>query len=422
MLKRKNKRYTSGMQKAPYFIGIDVGTSKVRCAIGMPEKDSSEKPVSIIGLGSAENKGMRKGCVSHPEDVTRAIVDAVAEAERMAGIRVSGATINVNGASVSAQNSKGLVSTNSQDKIITVDDLNRVEEQSTVINLPSNRAIIQVFAKEYKIDGQGGIKDPVGMTGVRLEVESLVVTAGLPCIKGLDAAMDAAQINVASRTVSGVAAAEVSLERRQKESGTAIVDIGAGTTNIAILEDGEILSIDVLPMGGMNITHDLAIGLKADLDFAEKVKTKIVSLKESAAVSKILRVNHDGKTHELDTAKIYDIVVPRFEEMFEEIDKVFAKAGKSKGLPGGVVLVGGVANTPGLADFAKEQLQLHTRIGSIKGVGGLADTIKNAEYATVTGLMIADGFNMFDLQQSAPRSQKNSGKGLFKKLKQTFGN
>lgn len=408
------------MQKTPYFIGIDIGTAKVRCAIGMPEKDNPDKPVSIIGIGSSENKGMRKGCVSHPEDVTRAVVEAVAEAERMAGIRVNSATLNINGASISAQNSRGLVSTNSQDKVITQDDLQRVEEQSTVINIPSNRAIIQVFAKDYKVDGQGGIKDPVGMTGVRLEVDSLVVTAGLPCIKGVDAAIEAAQINIASRTVSSVAASEVALERRQKESGTALVDIGAGTTNITILEDGEIVSIDVLPIGGINITHDLAIGLKADLDFAEKVKKKIVSLKPDAAVSKVLRVSHEGKTHEIDTAKIYDIVVPRFEEIFEEIDKVFAKAGKSKGLPGGVVIVGGVANTPGLADFAKEQLQLHTRIGSIKGVGGLADTINQVEYSTVVGLMIADGFNMMDNSQRPNDSQNNSGGGLFKKLRQTF--
>lgn len=420
MLEINNKRYTIGMQKAPYFIGIDIGTSKVRCAIGMPENENPDKPVSIIGLGSAVNNGMRKGCVSHPQDVARAIVEAVAEAERTAGIKVDSATININGASVNAQNSRGLISSNSQDKTITAEDLLRVDDQSTLINLPSNRDIVQYFAKEYKVDGQGGIKDPVGMSGIRLEVESLVVTAGLPCIKGLEEAMNDAQIDISSRTVSGVASAEVSLERRQKESGTAIIDIGAGTTNIAIIEDGEIVSIDVLPIGGMNITHDLAIGLKADLDFAEKVKKKIASLKESAGESKILRVSHEGKTHEIDTARIYDIIVPRFDEIFEEIDKVFAKSGKSKSLPGGVVIVGGVANTPGLADFALQKLQLHTRIGNIKGVGGLADTINQAEYSTVVGLMLADRFNMFDSHEHTQKNHNNRGGGLFNKLKQTF--
>lgn len=405
------------MQKNSYFIGLDVGTSAVRCVIGMPEQNNPDDTMSVIGIGSAQNTGMRKGCVSHVEDVTRAIGEAVSEAERMAGIRVQDVTVNVNGASIGAQMSRGMVSTNSPDRIITRDDIARVEEQATVINMPNNRDIIQIFTKSYRVDGQDNIKDPVGMQGVRLEADILVVTAGLQCIRTLNDAVDAAQLHIAERTVSSVAAAEVVLDRRQKESGTALVDIGAGTTNIAIIEDGEIVSLAVLPIGGQHLTHDLAIGLKADLEIAEKIKTKYASLKPEAAVSKKVSFTDDGVVYEFDTSRIYDIIIPRFEELLEEVDKVFAKAKRSRRLPGGVVFVGGVANTPGLADFAREQLELHTRIGKLHHIGGLADTVKSTEFATAIGLMNLDGILGLDAMNTQSITARNLSSGVFTKIK-----
>jgi cell division protein FtsA len=405
------------MQKTPYFIGLDVGTSKVRCVIGMPEQNNPDYSLSVIGIGSSENIGMRKGCVSHVEDVTRAIGEAVAEAERMAGIRVKGVTVNVNGASIGAQMSSGMVSTNSPDRIITREDIVRVEEQATVINMPSNRDIIQIFTKGYKVDGQDNIKDPIGMQGVRLEADILVVTAGLQCIRTLNDSVGAAQLEIAERTVSSVAAAEVVLDRRQKESGTALVDIGAGTTNIAIVEDGEIVTLGVLPIGGQHITHDLAIGLKADLTVAEKIKVEFGSLKPESAVSKKVNFTFEGTVYEFDTSRIYDILVPRFEELLEEIDKVFAKAKRSRRLPGGVVFVGGVANTPGLANFASDQLELHTRIGKLHHVGGLADTVKATDYAAAIGLMTLDGILSLDDMNTQSGMRQNNSDGMITKLK-----
>jgi len=405
------------MQKTPYFIGLDVGTSTVRCVIGMPEQHSADFGVSVIGIGKAENSGMRKGCVSHVEDVTRAIGEAVSEAERMAGIRVRDVTVNVNGASIGAQMSSGMISTNSPDRTITREDVDRVEEQATVINMPNNRDIIQIFTKGYRVDGQDNIKDPIGMQGVRLEADILVVTAGLQCIRSLNDAVGAAQLHVAERTVSSVAAAEVALDRRQKESGTALVDIGAGTTNIAIIEDGEIVTLAVIPIGGQHITHDLAIGLKADLGLAEKIKIEFASLKQDAAVSHKISFKHDGVAYELDSARLYNIIVPRFEELLEEIDKVFAKAKRSRRLPGGVVFVGGVANTPGLADFARDQLELHTQIGKVTHIGGMVDTIKSTEYATAIGLMSLDGILGMDELNTHNAKDHHEGIDMFTKIK-----
>lgn len=407
------------MQKQPYFIGLDVGTSKVRCAIGMPETNNPDVSIAVIGVGSAENEGMRKGYIAHPDDVAKAITEAVGAAERMAGVRVNSATINMNGASVQSQSSTGMISTNSQDRIISDSDRERVEEQATVINMPQNREIVQVFAKNYRVDGQDNIKDPVGMQGVRLEVDTLVVTAGVQTIRAVEQALADAQIGIMGRTVSSVAASEVILTRKQRESGTAIVDIGAGTTNIAIVEDGEIYAVAVLPIGGQNVTNDLAIGLKTDLEVAEKVKVAYGSLDPASAVSRKVKVTHEKTDYTFDTARIYDILVPRFEELFEEIDKVFAKVKKSKRLPGGVVFVGGVAKTPGLAKFAQDQLELHTRIGVLQHIGGVADNVNDSEYASVIGLMMLDG--ILGLEASPASSQKVLGtKGLFTKIKNTL--
>lgn len=404
------------MQKVPYFVGLDIGTSRVRCAIGMPEKNNPDNAISVIGVGSAVNLGMRKGYVAHPEDVTRAITEAVGEAERMAGVRADNVVVNVNGASVKAVETNGMVSTNSADRVIGDEDRARAESQAIDINMPNNRDIIKVFAKNYRVDGQDNIKDPVGMRGNRLEVDTLVVTAGLSIINALDDAIRVADMQISEHTVSGVANSEVILNRQQRESGVAVVDIGSGTINIIIVEDGEIHSINVIPIGGMHVTQDLAIGLKIDLELAEKMKIKVASLKPNAAVSKKFKVTHEGKHYQFDTETIYNIVAPRFEEMFDEINKVFAKAGRARKLPGGVLLVGGVANTPGIADFSREQLQLHTRIGKIKNIGGLTDNINGPEYSTVVGLMVLDALSGQNVE-SAEYGRSDGGMGMFKKIK-----
>lgn len=378
------------MQKASHYVGLDIGTANVRCIIGMLEQQDSENVLSVIGVGSSTNNGMRKGAVIHIEDVAQAINDSVTEAERMAGVRVSGATINVNGAHLSCQPSHGVVAISSPNRQISSDDLLRVEEAAAVIHLPANREIVQVFAKNYRIDGQDNIKDPVDMQGVRLEVDTLVVTAGTPLLRTLNTALDKAEINIHHHTVSGLAAAEAVLDRRQKEAGTAVIDIGAGTTNIAILDEGEVEYLAVIPIGGQKITDDLAIGLKADLDIAETVKLTHATLDFSEPPAESVSIEFAGKRYQYAEKVIRFVVEARMEELFEQIDREFKKIGKSRKLPGGVVIVGQTAKLPGIAEYAKEKLQLPARVGKIKGVNGLIDTINTAEYATCVGLMMLD--------------------------------
>lgn len=410
------------MQKAPYFIGLDIGTANVRCVVGMLEASESENSLSVIGIGTSPNTGMRKGAIAHAEDVAEAISEAVSEAERMAGVRINGATINVNGAHVKCQSSHGVVAISSPDRQISDDDRLRVEEAATVINLPANREIIQVFAKNYRIDGQDNIKDPVGMNGVRLEVDTLVVTAGTPLLRLLDSALEKAQVGVHHHTISSLAAAEAVLDRRQKESGTAIIDIGAGTTNIVILEEGEVEHVAVIPVGGQHLTNDLAIGLKTDLDIAENVKRAHATLNFSSPPAEKISVEFDGTRYHFSEKTVRLVVEARMEELFEQVDREFKRIGKSRKLPGGVVLVGATSHMPGIADYAKDRLQLSAKLGKIKNVGGLIDTIDSAEYATCVGLVILDMLlgGQQQVNSSLSRGTRLTS-GMFTKFKHLLG-
>jgi cell division protein FtsA len=405
------------MQKSsPCFVGLDIGTSTVRCVVGvLNEKD--EHP-SILGVGESPTRGMRKGVVVHPEEVTHAVAEAVAQAERLSGIAVRGATITVNGAHVTSEASRGVIAIGGGHHI-TAADRDRVEEAATVIRLPANREIIQVFAKNYRIDGQDGIKDPVGMQGVRLEVDTQIVSGSTPNLRNLEMVLEKCNLIVHNSTVASVAAAEAVMPRKQKESGTALVDIGAGTTNIAVIEEGEIQYVGVLPVGGQHITNDLAIGLKVDLDIAERVKIEHASL--------LPRKSHDAKqaavtegkhTHYFPHDDITMIVEARVEEIMELVDRELKKIHRSRKLPGGVIFTGGTAKLPGLAETARDVLELPTKISLPLPLGGLAEQIQSPEFAAATGLMLLDMLLTPHVQGSS--DGLNTGftgmlKGIFKR-------
>lgn len=372
------------------FVGLDIGTSNVRCVVGVLDNASENFLPRIVAYAEVPNAGMRKGVVIHAEDVADAIVRVLADAERMGGVSIAKATVNIGGAHVLGQNSRGVIAISAANRQITVSDRQRVEEAATIIQMPANREIIQVFAKNYRVDGQENIKDPVGLQGVRLEVDTHIITASTPSLKTLEAALEKAAITVSHRTVSSVAAAEAVLDRKQKEHGTALIDIGAGTTSIVVLEDGEIQHVAVLPVGGNNITNDLAIGLKTDLEVAEIVKVGHVSLAKDAPKGKSISLMHDDREYFFSADEAHMIVEARVEEMMELIDKELKKIQKSKKLPGGAIFVGGTARLQGLTDIAIKKLQLPSRIGSIRELEGMGDKAHDTEWATATGLMLMD--------------------------------
>ncbi len=377
------------MRELPqHYVGIDIGTSAVRCIVGVIDQQDKSK-VSIIGHGVSKNMGMRKGVIAHIDDVVDAVIKAVNQAEQVSGVGIQQATININGSHISGINSKGVIAISTANKEISMTDVNRVEQAATTIKLPPNREIIQVFAKNYRIDGQDNIKDPIGMQGIRLEVDTHIVTALSSNLRNTDMVLDKAHIRPKNYTVSSLASAEAVLSRQQKESGTLLIDIGAGTTNMVVVEDGEVQYVGVIPVGGILLTNDLAIGLKTDLDIAEAVKVQHAGLGDCAKIGTV-SVNVQKKNYSFDADDVAMITEARVEELFEIINKELKKIHKAQKLPGGVVIVGGMAKLPGIADFAREKFQLASRIGKTQPIGGLVDTVNDPSFATSIGLMLLD--------------------------------
>lgn len=371
------------------YVGLDIGTSAVRCVVGMIDP-ASPGDLSVIGTGSASNLGMRKGVVVHVDDVVDAIVRAVTEAERISGIRIGGATVNINGSHIMGLNSRGVIAISAANREISHEDRMRVEEAATIVKLPSNRDIVQVFAKNYRLDGQENIKDPVGMHGVRLEVDTHIVTASTPNLRNLDMALEKAQVRIHNHTLSGLAAAESVLNRQQKEAGTVLLDIGAGTTNLVVFEDGEVQHVAVLPIGSMHITNDLAIGLKTDLDVAESVKINHARIGSEVIQKPDFKVKVGNHEYTFSADEVTMIAQARVEELLEYVDKELSRIHRSHKLPGGVVLVGGTAKLPGIAEVARDKLELAARIGKVRNVSGLVDKVSDPSYNTATGLMMLD--------------------------------
>ncbi len=370
------------------YIGLDIGSTKVTCIVGLHEEGAALP--SVIGVGVAPTSGMRKGVVVDVEETVSSITAAVDEAERISGVPIDRATISIDGAHVQSLNSKGVIAVGRADQEITVEDLHRAEEAATAIQLAPNREILQVFPRSYVVDGQGNIKDPVGMKGVRLEVESHIVTGATPAIKNLDRSIYQAGIEIQGQVLVPLAAARAVLTKRQKELGVAIIDIGGGTTGVAIYEEGDVLYSSVLPVGGGHITNDLAIGLKTDIDTAEKIKLGYVkahpgkiNLSEKIEIAEL-----PGEDKLVRRQELQKIAGARLEEIFHLVRAELKKVGKDHLLPGGVVLTGGGSKMPGIEELAKELLDLPAVIGKPEGFSGIVDRINDPSFAAPVGLML----------------------------------
>ena len=371
-----------------HYAGLDIGTSAIRFVVGVLDTEHGPNRLRIIGHSEVESVGMRKGAIVHIEDVADSIAEARRRVEEVTGIAVDRVTCNINGASVVGVDSKGVIAISNHDREIREDDRFRAEEAATILKLPPNQEIVQVFAKNFRVDGQTSIKDPVGMHGVRLEADTHLVVAASPNIKAIETTLGHTGLQPNHITVSSLAAAEAVLDRQQKEAGTLVVNIGAGTTNLLIIEDGEVQFTSVLPVGGLHITNDLAIGLRTDLDVAERVKIEHGTLESVNMGSFDVEV---GDTVEkFQKHEVKHIISARVEEILEMVDHELKKIGKSRKLPGGVVLTGGTSQLPGLAGFAKDKLQLAVRIGQLQPLAGLPEEINNPTFATAVGLMELD--------------------------------
>lgn len=376
------------MPKNSVIVGLDVGTSKVAVCVGQFQEDI----LNVVGVGTAPNSGLRKGVVSDLEETVSAISSALDEAERMSGLPITSAYISLNGIHITASLSKGVIAVSRADSEITEADVERALEAARAVALPPNREIIHVLPKNYVIDGQEGVKDPVGMTGIRLEVETLVIGGSTSAIKNLGKCVYQSGLNVDGLIFAPLATAKALLSKRQKESGVILIDLGAGTTTYAVYEEGEVVKTNVLPIGSSHITNDIAIGLRINLDLAEKIKiqygsAKAESIRESEKID--LAEIDPNENQRIARRLVADIIEARLNEIFEMIKEDLTIIDREGRLPAGVVLTGGGSKLEGLVDYCKEKLKLPVQIGSpLLEISGLIDKLDDPSYATCVGLMI----------------------------------
>ena len=368
------------------MVGIDVGTKNVRCIVGYVDPTSGMP--KVVGVGEASNSGMRKGVVTNLNGPAEAIDNALDAAERMSGHQVNVATLSINGSHLLSTKADGMITVGTVNNEVTTDDVLRLEEVATTGKVPQNRDILEIVAHAYRLDGQDNIKDPVGMTGARLEIRANVVSGLVPHITNLQKSAEMAKVDSASVVPSVLAAAQAVLTENQRENGVAVIDFGASTTGIAVYEEGDLQHLAVIPVGGQNVTNDLAIGLRTDPEVAEIVKLAHARFggKDLGEVeTKVEKQAYKFKQDEID-----EIVQARYEEIFEAIAKELKKVGRLGKLPSGVVLVGGAAKVKGLVEFTKDQLNVAARLGQPTGYSGISDEIKGAEFSAAVGLMLID--------------------------------
>lgn len=382
-----------------YAVGIDIGTSTVRCVVG--HIDGSTGTPTVIGVGRAASSGVKKGVVTNLTGPAKAIDDALGEAERMSGYEVNAASLSINGSHILSTRADGMIAVGASDHEINSDDLHRIEEVATVGKVPANREILEVVPYSYRLDSQDNIKDPLGMTGTRLEINANVVSALVPYLQNLQKSADMAKVGTHTITPSVLAASHAVLSESQMENGVALVDIGGATTSVAVYEDGDLQYVGVVPVGGSSITNDLAIGLKTDPEIAEEVKLTYATAVPRSNEEEV-SIKRDKESLNFSSHDVDEIVEARLEEIFDDVQKQLKKAGRAGRLPSGVILTGGTANIKHIAELAKNKLNLAVRVGKASGYGGVADDIERPEYVTAIGLMLIDG-------QGAPESQTHHG-------------
>lgn len=366
---------------------IDIGSHSVYTIVARKKDDLLPQ---IIGVGFAKSSGIRQGVIVDSEEARAAISESVRTAERVSAVKISRAVVSIGGRHISAVPSKGVIAVSRADGEISADDIDRVISEAKTFALPNNREIIHVIPREFIVDGDGGIKDPLGMRGVRFEVDSLVISGASMYIKNLISVLNDMGIEVEEITLDALASSKATLSKRQKELGVVCLDIGGGTTGVTVYEEGDLIQTSVVPLGGAHITNDLAIGLRIPVDVAENIKLEYGSAITSEVGKRdIIDLSYiDSSEHgNISRREVCVIMEARLSEIFELANKELKKIGKEAFLPGGVVLVGGCAKIPHVVDLAKQKMRLPVQIGFPREVTGIVERVDDPSYATALGLI-----------------------------------
>jgi cell division protein FtsA len=367
--------------------GLDIGTTKTCAVIAA----SAPGGIEIIGVGEAPSTGLRKGVITDLEETVRAIESATERAERMAGVHISHVYVGITGEHVRSSNSRGVVATSGEDREVVSGDVRRVVEASRIIDVTPDRQIVHALPRHFTVDGQEGVTDPVGMSGSRLEVDTHVVTGGTSFINNVLKCVHRAGLETAGLVFEPLASSAATLLPEEKHVGVVLLDIGGGTTDIAVYSGGGAVHTSTLPIGGNVLTNDIALGLKTTFAEAERVKREFASAghDEGAATEPFVVRTLDGRSiREVTPAQLRAIVMPRLIEIFRLARAQVAERVTRDVLLAEVVLTGGGAHLAGIESAASDFFGLPTRVGVPNSVGGLTDAVKQPQFATAVGLVI----------------------------------
>lgn len=367
------------------IVGLDIGTTKITCLVG----EVTPQGVDLIGLGTHPSHGLKKGVVVNIDSTVQSIEKAVEEAENMAGVEIGSVYAGIAGSHIMAFNSEGMVAI--KDKEVSQNDIDRVIEAAKAINIPQDRELLHVIPQEFSVDEQDGIREPIGMAGVRLEARVHVVTAAVTSAQNIIKCCTRCHLQVEDIVLEPLASAEAVLQKDEKELGVALLDIGGGTSDLVIYNDGAIVHTAVIPIGGSQLTNDLAIGLRTPVLEAEQIKQKygccFSPLVKPEETIEVLSVG-GRPPRVLPRQLICDVLEPRTEEIFLLAQREIRKSGYEETLASGLVITGGSTILQGMPELAEQVLNIPVRRGSPLGIGGLTEIVQSPIYATGVGLLL----------------------------------
>jgi cell division protein FtsA len=395
--------------------GLDIGSTSIRLVIGQRIAGPAGDELQIIGAVSGPTAGVNRGIVNSIEETTSSISAVLEKAERLVGIPITKVWVSINDPHIKCERSKGVVAVGRSDGEINENDVNRAIEAARALAVPVNYEILHVIPIKFSVDNQSDVKDPIGMNGIRLEVETLIVQGLSTQIKNLTKAIYRTGLEIEDLVIAPLAASEAVLSTKQKELGVALINLGSSTTSLAVYEERNLIHTAVLPLGAEHITADIAIGLRCPINLAERIKREHgtalpeeVDKKDEVDVSQLVKeeeVNDD--INFISRKYLSEIINARVEEIFEKIDNEFRRIDRSGMLPAGVIFVGGGADLDGLVEAAKKKLRLPAAVGIAKNINVVIDKVKNPEFLTALGLVIW-GSNL-------EMESGSSGEKMFKK-------
>lgn len=387
------------MNKQRYICGIDIGSQYIRAVAGDVSPDTGD--FYILGAYEVPSDGISKGMISSIENAVSSLTACLEGVERMTGIPIKRAYVGISGNHIASMHSKGVVAVSRANGEIQEGDVERVVDAAQAVATPTNYEILHVIPRSFTIDHQTGIKDPVGMTGVRLEVDTEIVQGLSTQIKNVSKALFRTGVEVDDLVASPLACAESALTKRQKELGVVLLNMGSQTTSVAVFEDGDVVSIFVLPLGSAHITNDIAIGLRTSIDVAERIKLECgTAVPDDVGKKDVIRLSEYSAQEDEEVSKrhVAEIIEARVEELFGMVDKELVKLGKSGLLPAGVVITGGGARLPGILEVAKRKFRLPASVGLPQHIQTALDKVQDVTFTTAIGLALW-GFALHGVQE-----------------------